>query len=296
MGEIQPKQFYLFGEPIKASRSPALHNTLFTQQGFPHHYGIVETSSAEDTKSTIRSPDFGGGSVTIPLKLDIMPFLDSIAEEAQIIGAVNTIVSIPSPTSSTPRLLGRNTDWLGIVHCFRQAGAYGGQGSQSSLVIGGGGTARAAIYALHSMKYTPIYLVGRQPAKLAKMVSTFPTAYDIRILETESEIQDLKTNNATPVVAIGTIPADKPIDSNLQTLLRSIFAASSSTANTNEQASSGTHILLEMAYKPRVTPLMEIAEENNWNTIPGLEALVGQGMYQVCSFFSSPFTFVVNNK
>ena len=302
MGEIAPKKLFLFGEPIKASRSPALHNTLFTQQGFPHHYAILETSNVETTKSVIRSPDFGGGSVTIPLKLDIMPYLDTIAEEAQIIGAVNTIVPVPSPTnaSAPPKLIGRNTDFLGIMHCLRTAGAaFGLDNTSSGLVIGGGGTARAAIYALHQMQYKPIYLVGRQPAKLAKMVSTFPTAYDIRILETESEISAL---TSPPPVAVGTIPADKPIDPSLQPLLRKLFSshpvATNGTTNgtlthekeeREDQDPGRTSVLLEMAYKPSTTELMTLAQDAGWKTIPGLEALVGQGMYQVIS--SSPLKF-----
>ena len=69
-----------------------------------------------------------------------------------------------------------------------------------------------------------------------------------------------------PTIAIGTIPADKPIDESMQTMLKHIF----------HHAQKG--ILLEMAYKPAVTPLMELA--GAWKTIPGLEVLAGQGYFQ----------------
>ena len=42
-------------------------------------------------------------------------------------------------------------------------------------------------------------------------------------------------------------------------------------------------VLLEMAYKPAVTALMQLATDSGWKTIPGLEVLVGQGVNQVCS-------------
>lgn len=45
-------------------------------------------------------------------------------------------------------------------------------------------------------------------------------------------------------------------------------------------------VLLEMAYKPVVTPLMQLASDSGWDTIPGLEVLVGQGVYQVSSRLS----------
>jgi pentafunctional AROM polypeptide len=271
LGEIQSKKFYIFGEPIKASPSPRLHNTLFTQTGLPHTYGRFETHDAATVKDLIRAPDFGGASVTIPLKLDIMPLLDSIADEAQIIGAVNTIIPVPSANpKEPPHLIGRNTDWLGMVHCLRQSGAFGSSGTESSLVVGGGGTARAAIHALHSMGYAPIYLLGRQPAKVAKMVQSFPTAYDLRVLESVDEVGALES---VPSVAIGTIPAQEPIDAKMGEILQEVFKNPGSEEK-------GKKVLLEMAYKPSVTALMEMAERAGWTTIPGLEALVGQGMYQ----------------
>jgi pentafunctional AROM polypeptide len=271
LGEIQSKKFYIFGEPIKASPSPRLHNTLFGQTGLPHTYARFETHDVESVKDLIRAPDFGGASVTIPLKLDIMPLLDSIHDEAQIIGAVNTIIPVPAtdPTQP-PQLIGRNTDWLGIVHCLRQQGAFGSPGLESGLVVGGGGTARAAIYALHAMGYSPIYLLGRQPAKVAKMVQSFPTAYDLRVLETVPEVGEMEH---VPTVAVGTIPAQEPIDPKMAEILECVFEC-----GVNE--GKGKKVLLEMAYKPSVTALMEMAEKGGWATIPGLEALVGQGMYQ----------------
>jgi pentafunctional AROM polypeptide len=305
MGELPTKHFCLFGSPIQASRSPALHNTLFAQTGLPHIYRLHETTDAESLRTLIRSPDFGGASVTIPLKLDVMPLLDEIAEEAQIIGAVNTIIPIEQPTSSSkhdakptpPKLLGRNTDYLGIVHCLRAAGAYGSTSSSSSssssstnstsfppdsaLVIGSGGTARAAIYALHSMGYAPIHLLGRQPSKVQKMISSFPTGYDLRVLDTE-ETNDLDSPTPEfvfPKVAIATIPADRPLDPAMESVLEKIFRASA-TSTTGAGKSSAPRVLLEMAYKPPVTPVMQMAQRAGWSTVPGLEALVGQGMWQ----------------
>ena len=267
MGELQPKKFFLFGTPIQQSRSPALHNSLLGQMGFPHSYGLFEADDANDIKALIRSQDFGGGSVTIPLKLGVMPLLDEIGEEAQTIGAVNTIVSAQNPNGRI-KLIGRNTDWQGITHCLRHAGAFGSNRNDSGLVIGSGGTSRAAIYALHSMGYSPIYLLGRNPNNMVQMISSFTTGYDLRVLETKDEVQGLDN---IPSVAIGTIPADKPIDPGMDEVIDLVF---------KQAQASNKQVLLEMAYKPRVTRLMEKAEKYGWTTIPGLEALVAQGMYQ----------------
>lgn len=276
MGEIKAKKFAIFGSPVSGSRSPALHNTLFGKMGLPHEYSRLETTNIEDVKDFIRAPDFGGASVTIPLKLDIMPLLDEVAQEAEIIGAVNTVVPVPNG-DKPPRLVGYNTDWQGMVRCMRNAGVYGSTGNESAVVIGGGGTARAAIFALHNMGFSPIYVVGRTASKLEGMVSTFPTNYNIRIVDSRTQL------DTVPQVAIGTIPADRPIDPVMRETLCHMFERAQEIDGTliGKSSDASKHrVLLEMAYKPTVTALMQLASDAGWTTIPGLEVLVGQGVHQ----------------
>jgi pentafunctional AROM polypeptide len=292
MGEIQPKKFCIFGSPVQQSRSPPMHNTLFRETGLPHTYGFIETTNANDAKDIIRAPDFGGASVTIPLKLDIRPLLDSVGPEVEAIGAINTIVPTPGVDKEgkpITQLVGRNTDYLGMVLVLRNAGAQGSSGLQAGLVIGGGGTSRAAIYALHEMQYSPIYLLGRSPAKLEKLVEDFPQSYDIRILKSENADKLEKI----PTVAIGTIPADQPIDPTIRETLCNIFSRAAShdadiknsigpdgTVPLGALPAGGKRILLEMAYKPAVTSLIQLATDSGWKTVNGLEVLVGQGVRQ----------------
>ncbi|KAM0718731.1 hypothetical protein Q7P37_005802 [Cladosporium fusiforme] len=280
VGEIVPKDFTIFGSPIAHSRSPALHNTLFNLTGLPHTYHRHETSDVSELKSIIRSPNFGGGSVTIPLKLDVMPLLDAIDPAAQTIGAVNTIVATPNPASpSTPTLTGHNTDWQGMILALRNAGAAASSTTspEPGMVIGGGGTARAAIYALKNMGYSPIYLVGRNKAKLTSLASAFDASYNVRLLSSEAEAQAIPPA-AQPVVAVGTIPGDSPIDPGMREILCHIFQASAPSIT--GVASGSAKVLLEMAYKPAITSLMQLASNSGWKSVPGLEALVGQGIHQ----------------
>lgn len=274
VGEIPAKKFYLFGTPIAQSRSPALHNTLFGLTGLPHEYGLLETNNVQDIVPTLRDPAFDGGSVTIPLKLDVMPLLDHIDPAAQTIGAVNTIVRTVDAEGKTI-LTGHNTDWQGMVLALRNAGAHGSAGA--GMVVGGGGTARAAIYALKNMGYSPVYLVGRNKQKLAALTQSFSADYNVQLLSTEEEASAVK-GEKQPVVAVGTIPGDTPIEATMREILCTIFSAGDSGANTS---GTGTEkVLLEMAYKPAVTSLMQLASNSGWRTVPGLEALVGQGIHQ----------------
>jgi pentafunctional AROM polypeptide len=282
LGEVQPMQFYLFGTPISASRSPALHNTLFRQMGLPHQYSLEETDDVERVKKLIRTPDFGGASVTIPLKLDVIPLLDEISSEARVIGAVNTIVPIagqnePSVDSASRKLVGINTDYQGMVRALSSAGVPPPSVSSpaSGLVIGSGGTSRAAIYALHSMGFSPIYIAARTPAKVEDLISSFPQDYHLLPLCSTTQLP--KDGNG-PSVAIGTIPASDSIAAELREVLCSIFTEEQNREDRGLQARKA--VLLEMAYKPSVTPLMQLAIDVGWEAIPGAEALVAQGIYQ----------------
>jgi pentafunctional AROM polypeptide len=271
VGEIPKKTFYLFGKPISASRSPALHNTLFKQSGLPHVYTRLETDQIDDVRDIIRSADFGGASVTIPLKLDIIDLLDDVSDAAKTIGAVNTIIPVSGTSPGTLRLIGENTDWLGMTHSLMSTSSGIPSSETSALVIGAGGTARAAIYALHSLSYSPIYIVSRTPSKLSQTILSFPSNYSIRALKHVVEAEEL---TSMPTVAIGTIPADKPIEQNMREILATVLRH----VNVDSKVQ---RTLLEMAYKPRQTALMQMAQDAGWVTIPGLEVLSAQGWYQV---------------
>ncbi|KAI0205808.1 EPSP synthase-domain-containing protein, partial [Astrocystis sublimbata] len=284
VGELEKKQFYLFGKPISASRSPALHNALFQQSGLPHEYSRFETDEAKDLEAIIRAPDFGGASVTIPLKLDIMPLLDDISDAAKTIGAVNTVIPVPSGEGGkTVRLLGDNTDWMGMVYSLRAAGltrsANASASSQdknkdtdkdaaSGMVVGSGGTTRGAVYALHSLGFSPIYLVARNKSSVESIISSFPDTYNLVHVDESSAVRHL------PSVIISTVPADRPVEPAMRELLVSVLR------QPREMGGRSSRIFLEMAYKPRQTPLMGLAEESGWVTIPGLEVLTSQGFYQ----------------
>lgn len=293
-GVIKPKRFYLFGKPIAQSKSPAMHNHLFRKTGLPHQYHLHETDNTTQLESILRHPDFGGASVTIPLKLPIMHLLDEIHPAAKTIGAVNTIVVDPTRTSpthpQTPYLVGYNTDWTGMRLVLSNAGAKTLPTSSSAatppnpprssgaLVIGGGGTARAAIYTLHEMGYTPIHLLGRSREKLQAVLASFPADYNISLITTSEEATAAAAAAAEVVkTAIGTIPADREIDTDMLDWLKVVLAKKKKD---DDGGSGDGNILLEMAYRPSVTPLMEMARGFGWVTVAGLEVLAGQGVGQ----------------
>lgn len=168
-----------------------------------------------------------------------------------------------------------------MVHALKAGGVVRGarQGTTApALVVGAGGTGRAAIFAFHSLGFSPIYVAARSPERFDEMARSFDS--DVHLLHLTDPTQCPKNN--TPGVVISTIPGDRPIDPSMREIMVQMIGRPSSSPR--------PRILLDMAYKPSVTPLMQLALDANcgWVTIPGLEVLASQGWYQVSCIVSIP--------
>lgn len=147
---LRPPVFnvYLIGNNISLSPGPYLYNSLFSDFGLDLQYGLLETQELSEVLDKLRSNDCIGASITIPYKETIIQHLDSISEQAKMIGAVNTI------TKNNGKLIGNNTDWLGIYTPLRNSG----KKYNKALILGAGGTCKAALYALKMLKINEIYV------------------------------------------------------------------------------------------------------------------------------------------
>lgn len=83
----------LLGHPIKHSFSPTIHNYLFEKYSENNIYVCfdVKEDKLKDCVYGIKGLDIKGCNVTIPHKVNIIKYLDSIDDNAKLIGAVNTI-------------------------------------------------------------------------------------------------------------------------------------------------------------------------------------------------------------
>ncbi|KAL4244452.1 Pentafunctional AROM polypeptide [Abortiporus biennis] len=270
LGQQPALRFFLFGNPIAHSMSPTIHNTAFKILGLPHVYDLLETETVgEEIKGTLASPDFGGASVTIPFKLDVIPLLDSLSPEAEAIGAVNTIIPLRNG-DGTHALHGDNTDWLGIRACIQSRLQSSIHTPETGLVIGAGGTSRAAIYALHKLGVSTIYLYNRTQSSAFSLVKAFPDI-NIKVLD---KLGVWPEGNKAPSVIVSTVPASAttfdPTSTNALYLPAELFA--------NPEGG----VVVDMAYKPADTPLLRLAakEAKGWETVRGVDVLLEQGFEQ----------------
>ena len=142
-------RFFLIGEHLAHSYSPALHAALGTE-----NYALRELAP-DALEAFIKSRDFDGLNVTIPYKTAVVPYLDELSPEASAIGAVNTVVR------RGDRLVGYNTDYTGLLALIRSAGISlrGGK----VLILGSGGTSRTALAAAKNAGARSAFRLSRTP-------------------------------------------------------------------------------------------------------------------------------------
>jgi len=117
----------------------AMHNAAYAATGIPFTYVAFETENTEEAVAAMRSLGIRGLGVSMPHKIRIMKYLDSVDDTAKRIGAVNTVVN------NDGYLTGYNTDWIGAVRALKEKIDIAGK---RSVVVGAGGAARAIVYGL----------------------------------------------------------------------------------------------------------------------------------------------------
>ena len=103
------QHFALLGAKLGHSLSPQIHQIIFEEMGLDADYKLLELpTEALEAGLKELAQTYIGVNVTIPHKVDVIPFLDEVATEAAAIGAVNTISFVNGKSC------GYNTDWLGF--------------------------------------------------------------------------------------------------------------------------------------------------------------------------------------
>ncbi|MCL1880204.1 MAG: hypothetical protein FWF71_06295 [Actinomycetia bacterium] len=180
--------FAVIGDPIAHSLSPVIHNTVFTALGLPYSYqalhvpkgsvgqfleqvrdGAMPGQAAQGELAAATGPGFPDGAglsglnVTIPHKKAILPFLDAVAEEAKLAGAVNTVVI------RNGRLYGHNTDMLGLAAALADQG-FSFSGSRVVLIGTGGAAAAIALKAAQDQAIS-VTVLGRNATSTRNLVA-----------------------------------------------------------------------------------------------------------------------------
>ncbi len=218
-------------------------------------YEAIEVAPNEfaDLVRSLGARGFAGVNVTVPHKLAALALADRASIAARAIGAANTL------SFADGAIAADNTDARGLIAALPEPAA-----GRRALVLGAGGSARAAIWALREAG-ADVAVWNRTPSKAQALASEFgvgvtttsgglrPTSADFELLvnATTVGLAQASSRQAAP----GDLEA-LPLDPD------SIGPAS---------------IVVDLVYGSHETALVELARERGARVVDGLDVLVHQG-------------------
>jgi shikimate 5-dehydrogenase len=307
-----PMEFYVLGASAGYSLSPAMHNAAYRTCGMPHHFYRIQTMSLNDKLGELlRKSNFGGTAISQPFKVQAISLTHSVSRHARAIGAINTLIpvrhlhddgTVPdaddvelfqerNQAGPVKALYGDNTDWIGIRSCIRRSlsPANAVRPSTCGLVIGAGGMARAAVYALLQLGVKNVVVFNRTHENAKKLVTHFdqltsnPSAaklFPSFVQASKPTFQILHSREdpwpeqvRAPTIIVSCIPTD-PIGDD---------PSPQFTLPEHWMQSPTGGVVVELAYRTLNTPLMnQIREEASasWICMDGLDLLPEQGFAQ----------------
>ncbi len=245
----------LVGLPVSHSVSPHMHNAVFKSLDLNAVYLPMEVKDLDSFVNRMLNPEtreiewnLRGLSVTAPHKVEAIKFLDCVDPRALEIGAVNTIVV------EDEKLLGYNTDADGLIQpLLRRVGSLLGS---HVAVIGSGGAAKAAVFALQE-KNADVTLHVRDVDKARNLCDHFNISCE-PLSTSKFEGKDVVINT-TPIGSYGSSIDESPV---------------------NPSQLSGSGLVYDLVYNPIETRLLRDAKAIGCETLGGLEMLVAQAVLQ----------------
>jgi 3-dehydroquinate dehydratase/shikimate dehydrogenase len=234
------------GDPIAHSLSPVMLNTAFRRENVNAVYLTLHAKALADLMACVRDIPINGLSITMPYKEQILKHLDKTDPLTAKIGACNTVVR-----AQDGKLYGFNTDVAGVVRPLELRMRL--QGAKI-LVLGAGGSARAAVFGLKE-RGADVYILNRTagPARTLAKQARAKAINRTMLKKLEFDV----IINATPV---GMKEKREPMLLSEHELKAKYF--------------------FEMVYTPALTRIVKLARLKGMHVILGSEMFVQQGVRQ----------------
>lgn len=254
-------KFAVIGHPLTQSLSAVMHNAMLNELGLEGSYELLDTEQEDlvDRIKYLKSRDYTGFNVTIPLKVPVTLFLDECDKLADIAGCANTVKIMPDKT-----LCGYNTDIYGFQEAISQDLQVALKGKKISI-LGTGGASRAAAIAFCQIGVSEIDFYARNIINAQNMVNFLRESYkevtfNLKQMQSLRNLSDsLMLVNSTPVGMRGKAMGVSPIEESvLKTLPQGAC-------------------VYDIVYNPLKTELLKLAQKNGYKIITGLDMFVHQG-------------------
>jgi len=266
----------VLGDPVRHSLSPAMHNAALAELGLEWAYLALPTPAA-DLATVVRALEAMGCrglSVTIPHKQAVAELCRERSPLAQRVGAVNTLVPLDGGG-----WMGTNTDVEGFMAPLR----HGPWQGKRALVLGCGGSARAAVAGLVELGFGAITVAARRPEALAAFAQACspwapqltPLAWSD--LDNGTDQVSGHTALAEADLVVNTTPIGMASAPDPAGALdpAAIKACPLNPAQLDQLRPGAT--VYDLIYTPRPTQLLRQAARRGCPTLDGLEMLVQQG-------------------
>ncbi|KAB2841774.1 shikimate dehydrogenase [bacterium] len=145
----------VIGDPVSHSLSPAMHNAALRKRGAPYRYEALRVAPEKlEAFMKGKARTLAGFNVTVPHKEAVLPHLKRLAYEAELIGAVNTVVN------RNGELVGFNTDGAGYLMSLHVDKKFDPRGKRV-VILGAGGAARALAVVLSLAQARSVTVANR---------------------------------------------------------------------------------------------------------------------------------------
>ena len=249
----------IMGHPVAHSRSPMLHGYWLRTLGIDgtYEHADVAPEKFEAFFRGLAANGYVGGNITIPHKEAAFRLVDAREPAAEKIGAVNTV------WYEDGKLIGGNTDWLGIVGSLDDIHPGWDRNGGKVVVLGAGGSARASVYAFLERKFS-VALVNRTRERAEKLAAEFGprvSAHGWDALPALLRDADVLINNTSlgqqkfPPLAIDLAPL------------------------------KASAIVYDAIYVPLETGLLKTAQQRGHRTVGGLSMLLYQAVAGFAHWF-----------
>ena len=260
----------VFGDPVAHSLSPQLHNPALKALGIPGEYVRIEVKEAEFAAALKRIQELGlyGTNVTIPHKFTALRTVDILSEQAQRLGAVNTIIF------RNGQSIGRNSDGPGFVRAVQEGFGAEVKDLRVLIVGAGGGAGRAVAVQCALENCQELVLMNRSMDKVEALqleLSEFFPAERIRVMPWTGESVANALGDVDLVIN-GTNLGMNPDDA--------LVLAGAELAS--------RHLAYDMVYKPLETSFLQQAKAAGCKAINGLPMLLHQGAVSFEWWFDQP--------
>jgi shikimate dehydrogenase len=255
----------VLGDPVDHSLSPAMQNAGLECLHLPYHYGRlhVRPDDLAEAFDLLRKRDFIGWNLTLPHKLAALDLLDGVDPMVQKLQSVNTVVN------QSGRLFGFNTDAAGFVAAVNEAFGYEPDTLRIAVFGAGGGAGQAIVRHLSEIGTPLLILVNRTAAKIERLAGEITARSTGSRIEIRDQFSDVFGDvdliiNASSAGLDGELIPD------------------------GWQALGPRHMVFDMVYGLRETPLVQFARARGARAADGLLMLLHQGVLSFEIWFGKP--------